>query len=244
MKKRIAMIITAVMMACVGMYAPVSAQVVEDVNQTTEAEEQKEAQQETEKKETEKKEDEKSEPNKEDALSPNGNMTLVDNVTADSGKKQFLTLTSRDGNFYYLIIDHDKDGNENVHFLNQVDERDLMGLMEDKEAKQVEEDLEAQEAAAAAEKALQNQTQSNAVKTDSNKSPVAKENTKKKTVAVIGLIILLAAGAAGFFVLKKKKDAEPEKEDPDADYNEDLGDEFNIEPEFLGDEDFDDMDEM
>ena len=244
MKKRIAMIITAVIMACVGMYVPVSAQVVEDVNQTTEAEEQKEAQQETEKKETDKKEDEKSEPNKEDALTPNGNMTLVDNTTSSSGSKQFLTLTSRDGNFYYLIIDHDKDGNENVHFLNQVDERDLMGLMEDKEAKQVEEDLEAQEAAAAAEKALQNQTQSNAVKTDSNKSPVAKENTKKKTVAVIGLIILLAAGAAGFFVLKKKKDAEPEKEDPDADYNEDLGDEFNIEPEFLGDEDFDDMDEM
>ena len=63
-------------------------------------------------------------------------------------------------------------------------------------------------------------------------------------LAVIGLVILLAAGAAGFFVLKKKKDAEPEKEDPDADFNEDLGDEFNIEQEFLGDEDFDDMDEM
>ena len=242
MKKRIAMIMTAVSLLAGGMYAPVSAQVVEDVNQTTEAEEQKEAQKETETKET-KKEDEKSEPNKEDALSPNGNMTLVDNVTADSGKKQFLTLTSRDGNFYYLIIDHDKDGNENVHFLNQVDERDLMGLMEDKEAKQVEEDLEAQEAAAAAEKALQNQTQTNAVKTDSDKTPVAKENTKKKTVAVIGMVILLAAGAAGFFVLKKKKDAEPEKEDPDADFNEDLGDEFNIEPEFLGDEDFDDVDD-
>ena len=243
MKKRIAIIMTAVSLLAGGMYAPVSAQVVEDVNQTTEAEEQKEAQKETETKET-KKEDEKSEPNKEDALSPNGNMTLVDNVTADSGKKQFLTLTSRDGNFYYLIIDHDKDGNENVHFLNQVDERDLMGLMEDKEAKQVEEDLEAQEAVAAAEKALQNQTQTNAVKTDADKTPVAKENTKKKTVAVIGMVILLAAGAAGFFVLKKKKDAEPEKEDPDADFNEDLGDEFNIEPEFLGDEDFDDMDEM
>ena len=242
MKKRIAMIMTAVSLLAGGMYAPVSAQVVEDVNQTTEAEEQKEAQKETETKET-KKEDEKSEPNKEDALSPNGNMTLVDNVTADSGKKQFLTLTSRDGNFYYLIIDHDKDGNENVHFLNQVDERDLMGLMEDKEAKQVEEDLEAQEAAAAAEKALQNQTQTNAVKTDSDKTPVAKENTKKKTVAVIGMVILLAAGAAGFFVLKKKKDAEPEKEDPDAGFNEDLGDEFNIEPEFLGDEDFDDVDD-
>ena len=242
MKKRIAMIMTAINLLVGGMYAPVSAQVVDDVNQTTEAEEQKEAQKETETKEA-KKEDEKSEPNKEDALTPNGNMTLVDNTTSSSGSKQFLTLTSRDGNFYYLIIDHDKDGNENVHFLNQVDERDLMGLMEDKEAKQVEEDLEAQEAAAAAEKALQNQTQSNAVKTDSDKTPVTKENTKKKTVAVIGLIILLAAGAAGFFVLKKKKDAEPEKEDPDADFNEDLGDEFNIEPEFLGDEDFDDVDD-
>ena len=243
MKKRIAMIMTAISVLVGGMCAPVSAQVVEDVNQTTEAEEQKEVQKETETKET-KKEDEKTDPNKEDALTPDGNMTLVDNVTSSSGSKQFLTLTSRDGNFYYLIIDHDKDGNENVHFLNQVDERDLMGLMEDKEAKQVEEDLEAQEAAAAAEKALQNQTQTNAVKTDSDKTPVAKENTKKKTVAVIGMVILLAAGAAGFFVLKKKKDAEPEKEDPDADFNEDLGDEFNIEPEFLGDEDFDDMDEM
>ena len=83
MKKRIAMIMTAVSLLAGGMYVPVSAQVVEDVNQTTEAEEQKEAQKETETKET-KKEDEKSEPNKEDALSPNGNMTLVDNVTADS----------------------------------------------------------------------------------------------------------------------------------------------------------------
>ena len=62
-------------------------------------------------------------------LTPAGNMTLVDNVTSSSGSKQFLTLTSRDGNFYYLIIDYDKDGNENVHFLNQVDERDLIGLM-------------------------------------------------------------------------------------------------------------------
>ncbi len=65
MKKRIAMIMTAISVLVGGMCTPVSAQVVEDVNQTTEAEEQKEAQKETETKET-KKEDEKTDPNKED----------------------------------------------------------------------------------------------------------------------------------------------------------------------------------
>lgn len=242
MKKRIVMIMTAIMMVAGGMYAPVSAQVVDDVNQTTEAKEQAEAQAGTkeEKKEESADKKEESTPNKEDALTPDGNMTLVDNVTSSSGSKQFLTLTSRDGNFYYLIIDHDKDGNENVHFLNQVDERDLMGLMEDKEAKQVEDEIAEKEAAAAAEKALQNQTQTSSAKADADKTPAVQENSKKKTVAAIGLVVLFAAGAAGFFVLKKKKDAEPEKEDPDANYQED---EFGVELDMMDDEDFEDMDE-
>ena len=55
---------------------------------------------------------ENAEPEDNPPLTPAGNMTLVDNVTTSSGTKQFLTLTSRDGNFYYLIIDYDKDGNE------------------------------------------------------------------------------------------------------------------------------------
>ena len=241
MKKRIAMIMTAISILVGAMYVPVSAQVVEDVNQTTEAEEQKEAQKETETKET-KKEDEKSETNKEDALTPNGNMTLVDNTTSSSGSKQFLTLTSRDGNFYYLIIDHDKDGNENVHFLNQVDERDLMGLMEEKEAKALEDEIAEKEAVAAAEKALRNQTQTNSVKTAANKTPVVeRDDSKKKVLAAAGLVALLAAGAATAFVLKKKKGAEPEKEDPDANYEED---DFGVELDMMDEEDFDNMDDM
>ena len=232
---------TAISLLAGGICAPVSAQVVEDVSQTTEAKEQAEAQASTKEKEESTDKKEESATNKEDALTPAGNMTLVDNTTSSSGSKQFLTLTSRDGNLYYLIIDHDKDGNENVHFLNQVDERDLMGLMDDKEAKAMEDEIDAQEAAAAAEKALQKQTQANAAGTDAGKTADAQKNTKKRTVAASGLIILLAAGAAGFVMLHKKKKEEPETVDPDADYNEDLGDEFNIEPEFLDDEDFDDI---
>ena len=65
-------------------------------------------------------------------LTPDGNMTLIDDMQTDS-QKQFITLQSKNGNFFYLIIDRSGD-TENVHFLNQVDEADLMALMEEAES--------------------------------------------------------------------------------------------------------------
>ncbi len=62
------------------------------------------------------------------ALTPSGNLTLVDDYSGDANK-QFITVETRNGNTYYIIIDRNG-SSENVYFLNMVDEADLLALME------------------------------------------------------------------------------------------------------------------
>lgn len=72
-------------------------------------------------------------------LTPGGNLTLIDDIyqaesyssdEAELKDKQFITVQTKNGNYFYLIIDRSGD-TENVYFLNMVDESDLMALMED-----------------------------------------------------------------------------------------------------------------
>ena len=70
-------------------------------------------------------------------LTPKGNLTTVDDVHQVSDEdtiedKQFITVQSKNGNTFYIIIDRSGDS-ENVYFLNAVDETDLMALMEDEQ---------------------------------------------------------------------------------------------------------------
>ena len=61
------------------------------------------------------------------ALTPDGNAALVDDF---GGNKQLITVTTKAGNYFYILIDRANEDKETVHFLNQVDEADLMALME------------------------------------------------------------------------------------------------------------------
>lgn len=73
------------------------------------------------------------------AFTPEGNLTLIDDFLqtevpasedTELQEKQFITVQSKNGNYFYLVIDRVGD-NENVYFLNMVDEADLFALMED-----------------------------------------------------------------------------------------------------------------
>ena len=70
------------------------------------------------------------------ALTPDGNLSLIDDLGGTSSGKQFITVETKGGNVFYLIIDRDDEGAQTVHFLNQVDEADLLALMEDGEAQE------------------------------------------------------------------------------------------------------------
>ena len=62
-------------------------------------------------------------------ITPKGNATLVDDFYGD---KQLITVTTKAGNYFYILIDRANEDKETaVHFLNQVDEADLMALLED-----------------------------------------------------------------------------------------------------------------
>ena len=68
------------------------------------------------------------------ALTPEGNAALVDDF---GGNKQLITVTTKAGNYFYILIDRANEDKETaVHFLNQVDEADLMALMEDEQTTQ------------------------------------------------------------------------------------------------------------
>ena len=67
-------------------------------------------------------------------LTPDGNMALVSDITGDAASaKEFLTVVTKNNHYFYLVIERDKKGGSNVHFLNQVDEADLLALLSDEE---------------------------------------------------------------------------------------------------------------
>lgn len=71
-------------------------------------------------------------------LTPDGNLALIDDILdgscysseeiGEDGKMQFVTVKTKSGNVFYLVIDH---GSGDVYFLNLVDESDLLALLED-----------------------------------------------------------------------------------------------------------------
>ena len=62
---------------------------------------------------------------------PEGNATNIEDVSADVVDRQFIAIQSKNGNTFYIVIDKDSKGKENVYFMNLVDEYDILAFAED-----------------------------------------------------------------------------------------------------------------
>ena len=182
------------------------------------------------------------------ALTPEGNLTLVDDYHtdySDGSGQQFITLVSKSGSTFYLVIDRNAKGQQTVHFMNLVDEADLLALMEEEDG----DAYTAEKEAAAQAEQERKQAEEDAKKAAEEAAASGTEQTggnkvTKYAATFLGVLALVGLAAGGgiytFMKQKQKKQAEKEALDPDANYTEDKGN-FEIpvedEPEETGEED-------
>ena len=142
-------------------------------------------------------------------LTPEGNLTVVDDYQttfSDGTAQQFITLVSKSGAYFYLIIDRAADGDQTAHFLNMVDEADLLALMD-------EEDIPEPEPEPAP-----------TPEPEPLPEPEPEEEDGAGKFVLVLLVLAGIAGGGAYLWLKmqqRKREAEENKPDPDADYRED-----------------------
>jgi len=144
-----------------------------------------------------------------------GNATLIksEQIIYNTEEMQFIAVTTKDGHVFYVLINYTaKNGEDNVYFLNKVDDYDLYALLyagEDKDSK-----ITPEQAHKAAENAngrvngsaAEDETAETAEDTESEtevqqqKPPV----NMGSIYLVFGAIALIGIGAAGFILTKKK----------------------------------------
>ena len=143
------------------------------------------------------------------ALTPEGNLTLVDDYHtnySDGSGQQFITLVSKSGNTFYLVIDRQRTEN-NVYFLNAVTEKDLLALAEADPEPEVTEPV---------------------VQPEPDPEPVhePEPEPEKDTAFPVGNLLMVAAvalvggGAAYYFKVYRPKHEAAGLDEDDYDYDE------------------------
>ena len=155
------------------------------------------------------------EPQEAEPLTPEGNATLVDDF---GGNKQLITVTTKAGNYFYILIDRDDEGENTVHFLNQVDDADLSALLEDGETEETPavctctEKCEAGAVNASCPVCSADRSKCTAKEAEPEETESPQEEETGGGNRNMLLIVLVLAGLGGaaayyFKVIKPKKDA-------------------------------------
>lgn len=155
------------------------------------------------------------------SLTPEGNLTLVDDIDEQDGEsyKQFITVVTKNGEYFYIVIDRAENGENNVHFLNLVDESDLLAILE-----------ELDEAPQPTTPAAPEPTPEPEPEPDPAAEPEAEE-TGGGMGGILLIVILLAAGGGAFYYFKVLKPKQAVKGGTDLSELDEL--DFDDEGEFF-----------
>lgn len=142
---------------------------------------------------------EETEKQSDSAFSVPGNAEVKDDITDDSSK-EFLTITTKNNNTFYVVIDRSST-TENVYMLSQIDENDLSKFLDEEGSAPV------------IEKEPQVVLEENK-KQDEVKPDAEKEEKKAKTNVggLVTILILALGGIAGYYYFKIHK-ANQEEDD-------------------------------
>ena len=181
----------------------------------------------------------------------NGNSVTRDLLYDKYSNKQFITIETRNGETFYLVIDYDKPLDEDgeryeTYFLNLVDEADLLALVEGDKQTPVctcTTKCEAGAVNTSCEVCKTNMTECTGKEKVVEKVPdttpepeIEPEPEKKSSGGAVALLLLLLLGGGGalywFKFRKKKPDAKGPVDLDDYDYGEDEDDtDYETEPD-------------
>lgn len=164
-----------------------------------------------------------------------GNGHTLDVLYSAATNKQFITMQTKSGNVFYLVIDYDKPIDEDAemyetYFLNLVDERDLMALMSEEEMPTAT----PQVIYVTPEPTMQPAATPVPTPIPAETDPPAEKNEKNQMTGILALVLILAAGGgAAFYFLKGKGKKGPSKA---SSYDLDDAEEEEEEPEEVTDD--------
>ena len=186
----------------------------------------------------------------EEQLSQEGETAETVTKTWTEDTKEFYTISTKSGKIFYLIVDNSK-AQDNVYFLTEVSEKDLMNFTLSDSVTLPEVDT----VYAEPEKQAEEDDSAEPTETpekEEEEVQMPEEKSSVGTYLLIGIIVVGVAGAGWYFKVYKPKheyddedemeDDEDESEDSEAEKREvdDADEQQEPEPEILRDDDFDD----
>lgn len=138
-----------------------------------------------------------------DTFSVAGNGEVLDDISDDSSK-EFLTITTKNNNTFYIVIDRSST-TDNVYMLSQIDENDL------KEFVDTEEEADNSGATVVLDE----------TKTEENTAEVVVDETEEENSVtsnkggMLAILAVAAVGVAGYYYFKFRKDNQDDDDTPD-----------------------------